>query len=319
MWAYRLEGPLRFARHEIDAPDPASLRPGGVLLRFLAGGICGSDVPRCWDGSGGGEGSAPFGFSLHEIVGEVVASESDLQVGERVVGWVDGSEGLREYVVTPANMVLPIDSDLDDVHAIPLQPLACVLYALSRLPDIRGARAAVIGLGPIGLLFAHALKDGGAAHVHGVDVVDRSEVASTYGLDDFTQHTSRTWSHTPGLRDSFDLVVEAVGHQVGTLDDGITAAAPGGTIVYFGNPDELYYPIRFGEMMDKHLTLQTGRTPVGERRDALRLAQKYVARYPDLPGEYVTDALPVSAAQAAYETASRPARGRLKVVIDGTA
>lgn len=315
MWAYRLEGPLRFARHDIALPPEESLGTGDVLLRFLAGGVCGSDIPRCRDGVAL-DGPEPFGWSLHEIVGEVVASNADFELGERVVGWVADCCGLREYVPTPANELLAVGKGLKDVHAVPLQPLACVLHAVSRLPDITGAHAAVIGLGPIGLLFAHALKDRGVASVVGVDVIDRSDVASAFGVDETVQRTSSTWARTVGPPGSFDLVVEAVGHQVGTLEDAITVAASGGTILYFGNPDDVYYPIRFGTMMDKSLTLRTGRTAREDRRPALRLAESYIARHPDLPETYVTHVLPVTEAQTAFEMASRPAPGQLKIVLD---
>ena len=313
MWAYRLEAPMRFARHEVDIPAEATLAPGQVLLRFLAGGICGSDMTRCRDGYVL-DGPEPFGRSLHEIVGEVVASRADLDVGERVVGWVVDLCGLREYAPTSANELLPVPAGLGHAHAVTLQPLACVLHALSRIPDVVGVRAAVIGLGPIGLLFAHALKDLGAASVVGVDVVDRSDVAATFGLDAVVQRTSRTWART--APDAFDLVIEAVGHQVGTLDDAITVAAHNGTVLYFGIPDDPFYPVRFGPLMDKNLVLRFGRTPRSDRRQALREAAAYVTRHPDLPREYVTHVLPVTEAQAAFEMGSRPARGQLKVVLE---
>lgn len=315
-WAYRLDGPLRFARHEVDPPSEAVLTEGQVLLRFLAGGICGSDIPRCRDGLGA-EGAAPLGFSLHEIVGEVVATRADLTVGARVVGWVADSCGLREYVPTPANQLLAVAEGVDSVAAVPLQPLACVLWALSRLPDLSGARTAVIGLGPIGLLFAHALRQRGAAVVVGVDSVDRSGVAAAFGLDAAVQRTSRSWASTAA--GTFDLVVEAVGHQVGTLEDAIAVAAPGGTILYFGNPDDRYYPVPFATMMDRNLTLRAGRTPASERRAALETAQAYVADHPDLLQGYVTHIVGVAEAQRGYEMASRPARGQLKVVLDARA
>jgi L-iditol 2-dehydrogenase len=317
MWTYRLEGPLRLVRHETAPPAESDLVEGEVLLRFRVGGICGSDIPRCRDGLIG-DRSAPDGFSLHEIVGDVVATRSDLEVGTRVVGWESRSRGLSEYVRTSAAELLPIDGELDDVHAIALQPLACVLHALSRLPSVPGSRAAVIGLGPIGLLFAHGLKDAGAAAVVGVDAVDRRDVALTYGLDRVECLTSRTWASRSEEFDAYDIVIEAVGHQVRTLEDAMRVAAPSGIVVNFGNTDsEDRYPLPLGMMMDKHLTLQAGRTPIEQRRAALRRAVDYAARYAALFPAYVTDVLPVSEAQKAYEMASRPTVGRLKVVLDG--
>jgi L-iditol 2-dehydrogenase len=318
MWAYRLEGPLHLVRHDIAPPQEAGLSNGEVIVRFLTGGICGSDIPRCRNGSGR-PGPEPYGLSLHEIVGEVVATRSDLEVGQRVVGWISRSRGLCEYVRTSADELLAVDLDPADVHAVALQPLACVLYALSRMPPIAGARAAVIGLGPIGLLFAHALKDAGAATVVGVDQVDRRPVRPAFGLDRVEHLTSRTWAGRPDAVDAFDLVIEAVGHQVQTLEDAIAVAAPGGFVVNFGNIEgDERYPIPLGVMMDKHLTLQAGRTPIPQRRSALRLALAYRARHPELFATYVTDVVPVSQAPIAYEKASQPAVDRLKVVLDGS-
>ncbi|MPZ72617.1 MAG: zinc-binding dehydrogenase [Nitriliruptorales bacterium] len=318
MWAYRLEGPLRFERHEIDPPAAELLPDGSVLLKFRAGGVCGSDIARCKDAPPT-HAPATFGWSLHEIVGEVVATNADLAVGTRVAGWVGDTTGLREFVPAAANQLAEFDETLDDVHAVALQPLACVLWAMSRLGDVSGARAAVIGLGPIGLLFAHALRDAGASPVVGVDTVDRSDVASTFGIDDFVGRTSRVWSRAQQPGGSFDVVVEAIGHQVGTMDDAITVTAPDGTLLYFGNPDDDYYPVRFGTLMDRNITLRAGRTPRQDRRAALERAKAYVATYPRLLDAYVTDVLPITRVQAAYDKASRPTAGQLKVVLDGSA
>lgn len=315
MWAYRLEGPLTLVRHEIDRPAASSVPEGNVLLRFRAGGICGSDIARCLDG-GTAASPGPFGLSLHEIVGEVVETRSDLAVGERVAGWVGQSLGLCEYIVTGAEALTAVEPEMGDIDAAPLQPLACVLYAADRLPDLSGATVAVIGLGPIGLLFAHALKDRGAAHVTGIDLVDRSGVAPDYGLDGCEMTTSRRLAQLDSNRDRFDVVVEAVGHQVGTLEHAIEVVAQGGTILYFGNPDDRHYSIDFGRMMDKGVTLLTGRTPQACRRQAMIRAQTYSRRYPGLLSSYVTHVLPIHEAQAGYLLSSRPAVGRLKVILD---
>ena len=313
MWTYRLEGPVTFRRHEIDAPTEGDLADGQVLLRFLSGGVCGSDIARCLEG-GTADSPGPYGLSLHEIVGEVVASRSDLDVGSRVVGWVDRSLGLKEFMVTSAHALAPVPDDMDDLAAVPLQPLACVAHAASRLPDVTGVRAAVIGLGPIGLLMAHALKDRGVAHVTGVDPVDRTAVASRYGVDEVATAIGRQWA--PENSGRFDLVVEAVGHQVGTMQDAIDAVAPGGIVKYFGNPDDRYYPIDFGQMMDKDVILFAGRTPQNARRAALERAQMYLERHPDVLEEYVTHVVGIDDVQKAYDLGSSPSPGRLKVLLD---
>jgi L-iditol 2-dehydrogenase len=314
MWAYRLEGPLAFARHDIPEPHMDDVPEGSVVLRFRAGGVCGSDIARCLDG-GTAARPGPYGMSLHEIVGDVVASRSDLPIGERVVGWVGRSLGLKEYIVTEAEALAPVPPHMDDVEAAPLQPLACVLHAMTRLGDLTGLRAAVIGMGPIGLLYGHALKDRGVAHVTGIDLVDRSATAPEFGFDETETVIGRAWSSANS--DRFDLVIEAVGHQVGTMQNAIDVVAPGGTIVYFGNPDDRHYPIDFGQMMDKDVILHAGRTPQKVRRQAMLRSMAYAERYPGMMKSYVTHVLPLDRMQEAYELAARPAAGRVKVVLSG--
>ncbi|MGI9605761.1 MAG: zinc-dependent alcohol dehydrogenase [Acidimicrobiales bacterium] len=316
MWSYRLDGPLHYARIETDRPDFSAVREGNVILEFLAGGICGSDIARCLDGGTEGHPGV-VGLSLHEIVGRVVASNSDLAVGDRVVGWVGQSVGLKEYIETEAEALAPMHPDMDEVAAVPLQPLACVLHGLTRIPeDLSGLNVAIIGLGPVGLFYGHALRDRGAASVVGIDLVDRGAVAEQFGLDHTEAVMSRAWAKREENVNRFDLVVEVVGHQVGTLQDAITVAAPEGTVIYFGNPDDRYYPIDFGQMMDKHLILQTGRTPQKKRREAMIRAQEYALRYPDLFERYITHVFGLDELQTAYETAAEPSPDRLKVILD---
>src|SRR5690349_14735340 len=174
MWAYVLTAPGRLERVEAPVPVPGD---GQRLVRLLAGGICGSDLPFFR-----GRRSRDFidhtgepGFPLHEVVG--IAADD----GTRVVGWAAGHRGLAEQFAVDADNGIAVDADLADVQATVLQPLATVLYAANRLGDVRGARAAVIGLGSIGLLFAHVLA-GRGAHVTGIDRVDRRAVAGTFGL-----------------------------------------------------------------------------------------------------------------------------------------
>ncbi len=317
MWSYRLDGPMHYEQFTTDRPNFDAVADGNVIIEFLAGGICGSDIARCLDG-GTAAHPGPIGLSLHEIVGRVVASNSDLAVGERVVGWVGQSLGLKQYSETEAEALAPMHPDMDEVAAIPLQPLACVLHGLTRVPeDLSGWDCAVIGLGPVGLFYAHALRDRGAASVVGIDLVDRTSVSETFGLDTSEAVISRAWAKREENQNRFDLVVEVVGHQVGTLQDAITVAAPEGTIIYFGNPDDQFYPIDLGQMMNKHLTLQTGRTPQKKRRQAMVRAQEYALRYPDLFEQYITHVYTLDELQVAYEVASKPSPERLKVILDG--
>src|SRR6201999_1992060 len=102
-------------------------------------------------------------------------------------------------------------------HAVALQPLACVLYALEQLPDLKGLHVAVIGQGSIGLLFSYAAKTFGARQVTGVDPVDRDGIGKEFGVDTVVRATSDRWVSPLDASDRPDVVIEAIGHQVATL------------------------------------------------------------------------------------------------------
>src|SRR5262249_45719804 len=151
-------------------------------------------------------------------------------------------------------------------------PLACVLYACEQLPDLAGKHVAVIGQGSIGLLFSYVAKAAGARRVTGVDPVDREKLGPTFGVDHMVRATSDRWVSQLAPGDPADVVIEAVGHQVATLGHAIEAAAPGGTVFYFGVADDDSYPINLRLMLRNNLTLKSGVTL--DRRRMLEQAGK---------------------------------------------
>ncbi len=126
----------------------------------------------------------------------------DHRVGDRVVGWASGFDGLMGLVVADGDGLAPYDPALSAQHAVALQPLACVLYALEQLGDLKGQHVAVIGQGSIGLLFSYAAKALGARHVTGVDPVDRDgsarSSASTPSSAPPATAGSAIWSRATG-------------------------------------------------------------------------------------------------------------------------
>ncbi|QZH58627.1 zinc-binding dehydrogenase [Mycolicibacterium farcinogenes] len=320
MWSYRLVAPYTFERQEVSEPSPESLTEGQVLLDFLAAGICGSDLP----GFRGTQGKLPAdtgccaaemnGFPIHEIVGEVLASRHpDHRPGERVVGWASGFDGLMGRVIADGAGLVTYDPALAPELAVGLQPLACVLYAVEQLPDLSGRHVAVIGQGSIGLLFSYVAKAFGAARVTGVDPVDRSSVSTRFGVDDAIRATSDRWIRHLGTDGKPDVVIEAVGHQVATLNHALEAAAFGGTVFYFGVPDDDSYPISMRTMLRNNLTLKSGVTL--DRQRVLRRADEFVRQHPDLLATYVTHTFGSDDVQAAFELACRPVPERVKIAI----
>jgi threonine dehydrogenase-like Zn-dependent dehydrogenase len=313
MWAFRQPAPGRIER--VEAAAPREPQPGEVVVRYLVGGICGSDLPT-FLGTPGAEFplTGALGAPLHEIVGEVVRSESEqLAVGDRVVGtaW---PAGLAEYSVLPAGQLHRLGPQLDSAHAITVQPLATVLHALARI-DLP-ATAAVLGLGPMGLLFTHVLHDRGL-RVTGVDRVDRSGAAEAFGIDTLAVSTTRAWasalSHLPddsGQRPG--LVVDAIGHDEEILRDAVEGVRSFGQLFSFGLP-EVDYLFPMQRFFRKTLTLRAGATfdwPVH-----LAAAENYLVEHPELAAAYVTHDLPVDRAEEAFHLYAAPAPGRLKVTL----
>jgi threonine dehydrogenase-like Zn-dependent dehydrogenase len=197
-----------------------------------------------------------------------------------------------------------------------LQPLACVLYAVEQLGDVSGQRVAVIGQGPIGLLFSSVLKARGAARVTGVDPVDRSDDAPVFGVDEVVTARAERWAAGLSDADRPSVVVEAVGHQVSTLQPALDAVAHGGQVFYFGVPDDPVYPFDMMTFLRKNLTLRSG--VALERRRVLADAGTHLAGHPELRERYVTHVHPVADVQAAFTAAIAPRPGQLKIAVDMT-
>ena len=114
-------------------------------------------------------------------------------------------DAIAEYGVTEGDSLVPDDGKLSPADAVVAQPLACVIYAVERMGNVAGQRVAVLGQGPIGMLFSHVLKSmGGAAHVilelrrrRGREARRRRELAGDRGrqlvpvIETFDGETSR--------------------------------------------------------------------------------------------------------------------------------
>ena len=288
MWSYRIIAPYLMERTSIADKTPDDLADGQVLLRFLAAGVCGSDMPAFRGAKGrlpgddGVSAAEKDGFPIHEIAGEVIASRHpEHRPGDRVVGWASGFDGLMERVISDGNGLAPVRSGVDSGA----RPSACSRWRVcctpaSNCPIWPVVHVAIIGQGSIGLLFSYVAKAAGARRVTGVDPVDRRSLATAFGVDDAVRATSDRWVSQLAAADRADIVIEAVGHQVATLGHAIEAAAFGGTVLYFGVADDEAYPISMRLMLRNNLTLKSGVTL--DRRRVLELAGKFAAEHPEL-------------------------------------
>jgi len=166
------------------------LEAGEVLVRVEAALTCGTDVKTLKRGHPILIKETPSGFG-HEFAGIIEAAAEDVinfRVGDRVVGansapcgecffCKKGEENLCEnlgllngayaqYIVVPSEIVeknlLKIPEDLSFEKAAFAEPLANVVHGAAKTNIQKGDTVGIVGIGPIGLLFARVAKLKGA-------------------------------------------------------------------------------------------------------------------------------------------------------------
>ena len=309
MQSVRLLGPGKLV--SVEVPMPGDLGSDEVEVRLELAGICGSDKPGFLHGIDK-VGERPAGFPTHECVGTVLRSSGDPSlVGRRVIAIPNRDAGLSQLFHAPISKTHLLQSDLPMQTVILAQPLATVLAALDRLGDVTGKSAAVIGLGPIGISFGFVLRTMGVGSLAGFDVRDRTTAPLAHIFDEI--------GDTPAPGEEFDIVVEAVGHDLDVVNTAIEAAAYRGTVLYFGVPDDDVYPLKFKRFFRKCLSLVANVQP--HWHTYLLRAEQFLVAHPDL-GVLVTDVVPVEEAHVAFETAfvnDEVGHGKILISVDGWA
>jgi len=328
MLVARLHGAGDLRLHEESVPVAA---PGHSLVRVSAVGMCGSDLHWYEDG-GIGEarvGDRPLVLG-HEFAGVI---EGGPRHGERVAvdpniaceacelcrlghpnlcpqvefagNWTcDG--GLREYVVWPTSLLVPLPDSLSDVDGALLEPLGVAIHAMD-LGHLRiGMSVAVIGCGPIGLMLIQALRASGASQIVAADPLPhRRAAAARLGADEV--HDSATWrGEMDGL--GVDVAFE-VGGTDAAVELALRAARPGARVVLVGIPadDRIGFPA--GVARRKGLTLVMSRRMKNVYPRAISLVERGAVDLASL----VTERFPLGEAPAALQKAL--SRRGLKTVI----
>ena len=214
---------------------------GKVLIKVAYAGICGSDVsiylgkhPRA---------KTPLVMG-HEFTGTVHAIDENvnttLKVGDRVVVnplyfcgrcraclngnthvcktlrfyGIDTDGGMAEYAAIPESCLLKLPDDLDYKLATLIEPTAVVVHGLRMIKKMFHGSAAVIGLGPMGLLSALMLKDSGVSKLFCVETQQaRIEMTKSLGLDVINPLTDdvKEYIYSNTDDEGVDILVEASG------------------------------------------------------------------------------------------------------------
>jgi L-iditol 2-dehydrogenase len=250
---------------KVEAVDIPRLGPGDILVKVRAALTCGTDVKVYRRGYHARMIVPPALFG-HELAGDVVATGpgcEGFRQGDRVVAANSapcdvcracnkGSHNLcddmlfnngayAEYMRIPARIVQKntyvIPTHLSYQDAALSEPLACVIHGLEETNLEAGDTCAVIGLGPIGLMFVRLAS---ARGIHVIAVGRRTpqvERAALMGAEEVLISADgldavgevRRWTGGYGV----DGAIEAVGTP-DTWEQALLMVRKGGTVNFFG-------------------------------------------------------------------------------------
>jgi threonine dehydrogenase-like Zn-dependent dehydrogenase len=253
-------------------------------------------------------------------------------------GGYDG--GQAQYVRVPFADVGPcrIPDWMDDEDAVLLTDACATGYFGAQLGDIvEGDVVLVFGAGPVGLCAAKSAWLMGAGRVIVVDHVEHRLAmarsfahAETYNYVDYDDIVL----HLKGVTDYLgaDVAIEAVGAEAdGNVLHHVTAAKlklqggspvalnwaidsvrKGGTISVMGAYGPMFSAVKFGDVMNKGLTLNTNQCPV--KRQWPRLFDHVKHGYLK-PSEIVTHRVPLEEIADGYHIVSAKLDGCIKALV----
>ena len=251
----------------IETMAPPKAGPGELVLRVGAALTCGTDLKVYRRGYHARmlQPPVPFGHELAGIV-EEAGKGTNFASGDRVVALNSapcgacfqcrtGSANLcddlefnngayAELLRVPARIVrkntLRIPASMRFEHAALTEPLACVMVAMEDVNARSGDTMAVIGAGPIGLLFVHTAALAGVRviavvkYAHQIELARRLGAAEVVLLDRDASPVAAVRALTEQRR-GVDIAIEAVAAPQ-TWEWAVEMARKGGTVNFFGGP-----------------------------------------------------------------------------------
>jgi len=258
MQAVVFHGPGRWALEEF--PRPRIETADDVLLRVDRVSICGTDIHILSDPPG--HPATPGSILGHEYVATVTDIGDgviNVKPGDRVVidpnitcglcdycrmGLTNVCEnmttlgifrhgGLAEFNLAPAKALHKIDRDVPPERACLAEPLACVWHAFEKTNVVPGESVAILGAGPIGLLFLMLFKTAGAGRVFVIEPTDfRRQTAERLGADVINPKSEDAAAEVKAItRIGVDVAVDAAGSL---LPEALNLVRRGGRVILFG-------------------------------------------------------------------------------------
>ena len=333
-----MTAPKQITFREIPVPEPGDDQ---VLVKIMKIGVCGSDIHVY-------HGTHPYtSYPVtqgHEVSGEIVEVGEyvkELKVGQHVTiepqvfcgrcypclhGKYNLCEHLKvmgfqttgaasEYFAVDSSKVTLLPEGMTYSEGAMMEPLAVTVHAAKRYADVKGAKAVVLGCGPIGILLIQSLKALGAKEVLATDISDkRLELAKSLGAD-YVVNT-KVHDYAKALSDAFgsdkaDVIYECAGTDI-TMDQAIQNARKGSTIILvavFGKKAN----VDLAKLNDSELDLNTSMMYRHEDFvDAIRFVNEGKIKLKPLESAHFAFA----DYQKAYEYIDNNRETTMKVIID---
>jgi L-iditol 2-dehydrogenase len=315
-----------------DEAEPVA-RPGEVIVRVTAVGICGSDL-HWYEESAIGDATLTTPLCLgHEAAGVVetgpragqrVAIDPNLACGRcatcarglphlcpevRFLGHSTTDGAMRERMAWPERALVPIPDAIDDLAGAMLEPLGVAIHAM-RLAGLEpGDTIGIFGAGPIGrLLIRLALASGAAAVVATDRLPHRVASARSDGAVAALVEGGR---EVDELREALggrplDTAIEIAG-EADAIHTAALLVRPGSRVVVAGIPAHDAVDLPAALLRRKGLDLRFARRMNRVHAEAIALADRI------RPAEIVTSVHPIDAAPVAMAEAA--SRSGSKVVV----
>jgi threonine dehydrogenase-like Zn-dependent dehydrogenase len=225
-----------------DKPAPIPSKEE-ALIKVIKAGICNTDLELV-------KGYMDFeGILGHEFVGRVVESSEKEWVGKRVVGEINIPCGqcrvclrgdpkhcpsrkvlgiqqkdgvFAEFVTLPLENLHVLPSNISDVEAVFIEPLAAAIAIFDHICPDRNYDVLILGDGKLGLLAAQVLQTR-TPNVFCVGHHPR-KLALMVKKGIYTAHDAHEWDR------KFDFVIEATGNPKG-IEEALCFIKPKGKIV----------------------------------------------------------------------------------------
>jgi L-iditol 2-dehydrogenase len=268
---------------EVGQVEKPSCPDDHVLIRVLAGGVCGTDLHIRTGEWVCGKFPVVMG---HEFCGEIAEwgrKVQGFQRGDRVVVephvsycgacefcltgrrhlcpskkglGIDINGGFAEFVAVEARLVHRLPARVSPEEGALMEPTAIVCHGVLVKGSVRSCdRVAVVGPGPIGIISAQVARAVGAREVIVVGVQQDREIRLKLCEDlQFKTYLAEDREALLGIKSRYDVVVEASGVSKG-IGLAVDLLKRDGQMIAIGIPMEDHSKVPWAEAVRKSATL----------------------------------------------------------------